>query len=128
MSIDFLPPKFSRVTAVDLVVPVRGKPDLVDPTNGFVVVPAFVELHLRRDEGLPAGDREYAYASVSGPRRLKSGVEGKSIRTVGWERPRNRGVRRTVARPPWLAQELYDLMPAGWSMRLVSLTDEAVIR
>ncbi|MFE5140378.1 hypothetical protein ACFRDV_22320 [Streptomyces fagopyri] len=126
--IDFLPETFSRITAVNLVVPVSGKPDLVDPHNGFVVVPAFVELYLRRDEGLPGTDREYAHASVSGPRRLKSGSEGRSISSFGWERPRNRGGRRTVARPPWLAQELYDLMPAGWSMRLVNLTDEAVIR
>lgn len=126
MSIDFLPERFSRVTQTDLVVPVTGRPDLMDPSTGRVIIPAFVQLHLRRNEGVPTGDREYAMVSVSGPRRLKSGGAGKQITSFGWDRARNRGARGHVDRPDWLAVTIFGLLPTGWPMRLVELTDDVV--
>jgi hypothetical protein len=124
VSIDILPESFSRVTAITRVVPVSGKPDLTDPSTGRTVVPAFVKLYLRRNEGVPGGDRDFVYVSVSGPRRLKSYAEGKQISCFGWERERNRGTRHTIDRPEWLALVIFGLMPDGWPLRLVDLTDE----
>ncbi|WPO70259.1 hypothetical protein [Streptomyces sp. KN37] len=122
MSINFLPEKFSRVTQIDVVVPVSDQPDLTDPATGRAVVPAFVQLHLRRDAGMPKGDREYAVVSVSGPRRLKSGDIGKEVTTFGWERARNNGRHGDVDRPDWLATVVSGLMPGGWPLQLVELT------
>ncbi|MEU9436541.1 hypothetical protein [Streptomyces sp. NPDC048252] len=128
MSIDFLPETFSRITVLNRVVPVSGKPDLTDPSTGRTIIPAFVELHLRLDEGTPRGIRERAYVSVSGPRRLKSGDPGKQISCFGWEKARNQGARHVIDRPDWLTNVIFELTPEGWSLSLLDLTDEAVTR
>lgn len=127
MSINFLPERFIRVTQTDVVVPVSGRPDLTDPSTGRVIIPAFVQLHLRRDVGTPRGDRETAMVSVSGPRRLKSGAAGKEITCFGWDRARNNGSRGQVDRPEWLAAVVSGLMPQGWPLYLVEIHDDTEI-
>ncbi|MFF9175919.1 hypothetical protein [Streptomyces sp. NPDC014793] len=128
MSIDFLPADFSRITVVDVVVPVSDKPDLLDPSTGRTIIPAFVEVSLRRNQGVPTGDRESAYVSVAGPRRLKSGAAGKQISCYGWDQARNRGARHVVERPDWLSLVIFDLWPGGWPLSLVELTTPEPVR
>ncbi|MEV5347129.1 hypothetical protein [Streptomyces achromogenes] len=128
MSIDFLPERFARVTQTDVVGPVYGRLDLLDPSTGRTLIPALVQLHLRRTEGAPSGDREYAMVSVSGPRRLKSGSEGRQITCFGWEKARNSGARAVVDRPEWLTLTICGLLPEGWSLSLVDMGDEEPAR
>lgn len=116
-----LPDSFTRVTAVQRVVSVTGKPDLIDPITGRVVIPALVELHLRRDEGVPGGTREYAYVGVTGPRRLKSRRPGHQITSNGWQRARGDDYRPGAVRPEWLTDELAALLPDGWDSALLDL-------
>ena len=121
MTIAFLPDSFTRAVGLDVVVPVSGRPDLTDPSNGRIVIPARVEMHFRRDEGTPRGIREYVHVSVVGPRRLKSGDAGQPIVSIGWERCRVEGRRGYVDRPDWLTDLIADEFPEGWNAALVEL-------
>ncbi|MEU2730062.1 hypothetical protein ABZ650_20330 [Streptomyces griseoviridis] len=131
MTIHFLPESYVRAIGLDIVVPVSGCPDLMDPSNRRIVIPARVEMHFRRDEGTPRGDREYVYVCVVGPRRLKSGEPGKPIASTGWERSRVEGRWGYVDRPDWLTGLIAAQFPKGWSASLAELeaerhsTDEA---
>jgi len=121
MSDLLLPSVFTRVTVVQRVVPVIGRPDLTDPITGRVVIPALVELHLRREEGVPGGLRERAYAGVTGPRRLKSRAAGQRITSGGWQQARGDGYRPEAIRPDWLTDVLAKLLPDGWDPALIEL-------
>lgn len=121
MSIDFLPAVYTRATATALAVPVSNVPDLTDPSNGRVVIPARVEISLKLIEGTERGDRAYAYVAVIGPRRLKSGAAGKPITSIGWELVLNDGPLGCVVRPDWLTFLLADHRPNSWSPRLLDL-------
>ena len=121
MSINFLPAIYTRATKTTVVVPVTGKADLADPSNGRIVIPARVEIDLTLFEGTERGDRAYAYVAVIGPRRLKSGAAGQSITSIGWEAVRNDGLRGYVARPDWLTNLLADYLPMGWDTALLDL-------
>ncbi|MFJ7999048.1 hypothetical protein ACIQ7D_18135 [Streptomyces sp. NPDC096310] len=123
MSIDFLPEEFSRATKTTVVVPVSGKDALADPPSGRVVIPARVEISLTLFEGTSRGDRAYAYVSVTGPRRLKSGAIGKPITSFGWEKARNDGRCGYAARPGRLTNLLDDYLPMGWDPALLDLTE-----
>jgi hypothetical protein len=116
-----LPESFTRVTAVQRVVPVTGRPDLTDPVTGRIVIPTMVDLYLRRDEGVPGGTREYAYVGVTGPRRLKSRAVGQRITSGGWQQARGDGYRPGAIRPDWLTEVLADLLPDGWTPALLDL-------
>ena len=126
MTIHFLPDEYSRVTQTTVVVPVSGWDPLTDPSNGYVVLPARVEITLRRDEGTSRGDRTSAHVAVVGPRRLKSGATGKPITVIGWERARNEGPRGYVARPDQLTAVLAENLPGGWDPTLLELPKPAV--
>ncbi|MFJ1653487.1 hypothetical protein ACIOC2_19280 [Streptomyces sp. NPDC088337] len=122
MSDLLLPASFSRVTVFQRVVPVTGRPDLTEPITGRIVIPALLELHLRRDEGTPNGTRERAHVAVTGPRRLKSQQPGKPITSIGWHCANGDDYRRGAARPDWLTEELAGLLPDGWDPALLDLT------
>ncbi|MFJ2719404.1 hypothetical protein [Streptomyces sp. NPDC087437] len=111
------------MTVFQRVIPVTGRPDLTDPITGRIVIPALVELHLRRDEGTPKGTREYAYVSVTGPRRLKSRQPGKPITSTGWHRANGDDYRHRAVRPDWLTEDVAGLLPGGWDPALLDLTD-----
>jgi hypothetical protein len=121
VSIDFLPDEYSQATNTTIVVPVYGRDDLTDPSNGRIVVPARVEISLTLIEDTARGDRTHAYVAVIGPRRLKSGAFGKPITTIGWEKGRNDGPRGYVPRPNWLTLLLADRLPMGWDPKLLDL-------
>lgn len=126
MTIHFLPDQYTRATSADIAVPAErpSRDALTDPSDGHVVIPARVEIHLTRIEGTERGDRYHAYVAVIGPRRLKSGAVGKQITTVGWERSRNDGPRGYVDRPDWLTALLAEHLPAGWNPALLDLPTE----
>ncbi|MEU9611841.1 hypothetical protein AB0D56_09850 [Streptomyces sp. NPDC048209] len=110
MPIDFLPEQFDRATQTTIVVPVSGHADLGDPSTGRTLIPAHVEIFVKRIEGGPKA-RTFTYVSVTGPRRLKSGKAGKAITSFGWERARNDGRHGNVDRPDWLTAVLDEHMP-----------------
>lgn len=121
MSDLLLPDTFTLVTVVQRAVPVTGRSDLTDPITGRTVIPALVELHLRREEGVPGGVRERAYVAVTGPRRLKSRAAGQRISSGGWQQARGDGYRSGAIRPDWLTDVLVELLPDGWNPALVDL-------
>ncbi|MFJ4932377.1 hypothetical protein ACIP8U_00700 [Streptomyces pseudovenezuelae] len=121
MTITFLPESYVRAVGLDIVVPVSNRPDLTDPSNRRIVIPARVEMHFRRDEGTPRGTREYVHVAVIGPRRLKSGEAGKPITSIGWESCRVEGRWGYVDRPEWLTDLLADEFPESWNPSLVEL-------
>lgn len=121
MTITFLPETFTRVTGLDLVIPASGHPDLTDPSNRRIVIPARVELRFLREEGTPRGTREWVHVAVIGPRRLRSEEAGKPITSIGWERSRIEGRWGYVNRPDWLTDLIADEFPEGWDPSLVQL-------
>jgi hypothetical protein len=108
-----LPALFSRITTINLVVPVVDQPDITDRTTRRVVIPAVVELHLHRQEGTDEGTRQWGFVSVTGARRLKSGAVGDQISTVGWS--------KAHGRPDWLTDVITTLLPDGWDPALLDL-------
>lgn len=110
MTIDFLPEQFDRATQTTIVIPVTGRPDLGDPSNGRVLIPAHVEIYVKQIEGGPSA-RIFTSVGVTGPRRLKSGSPGKPITSFGWDRVRNDGRHGYVDRPDWLTAVLAEHMP-----------------
>lgn len=122
VSIHFLPDVYTRATETTVVVPVSGHPDLTDPSNRRVVIPARVEISLTLIEGTARGDRLYAYVAVIGRRRLKAGNGGMSITSTGWEAARNEGfLSGYVDRPDWLTELLAEHLPVGWDPSLLDL-------
>lgn len=107
-------------TAITVVVPASGGQDLRDPITMRTVVPMAVELELTRVE-TPDNVREYAHVSVHGPRRLKSGEQGKPINSLGWEAATQYGARGYVDRPAWLTELIAAHMPEVWPLSLVEL-------
>lgn len=112
---------YERRTVLAVVAPAPGARDLHDPITGCIVVPRVVELELTRVE-TPDSDREYAHVSVHGPRRLKSGQEGKGIDSLGWEAASQTGPHGYVFRPDWLTGLLAEHLPEGWHRSLLNLT------
>lgn len=129
MSMYHLPNTYTRVTKTTVIVPVQDKPDLHEPRSWrkpeawLTVIPARVEVTLRMSEGTERGDQSHAFVSVIGPRRLKSGAEGKEICTTGWEKVRIDGGHAFILRPDWLTQLLAENLPWGWDPSLMNLQE-----
>jgi hypothetical protein len=113
MSDMILPRSFTKVTRSTVVVPAPDEVGvLFDPTTGRTVVPARVEMSLRWDCGTDRGDRVFAYVAVVGPRRLKSGADGREIYATGWEDEVVEGRYGYRYRPQWLTDLIAEHLPA----------------
>jgi hypothetical protein len=77
-------------------------PDLTDPVTGRTVVPDIVEIRLTHIEGEAVTGGAWAAVAVTGPRRLRSGLPGRDITSVGWHQQAKDG----APRPGWLTDLL----------------------
>lgn len=112
-----------RITEL-VIVHAVGATDLTDPVTRRTVIPQIVELELNRLT-TPDEDREWANVRVLGPRRLKSGLPGKDISSLGWEGASRYGCYgATSTRPEWLTTQLSEVLPDGWARHLLDLPSD----
>lgn len=108
-----LPETFTKVTKSTVVVPAPADAGVMfDPTTGRTVIPARVDMSITWLYGTDRGDRAYAYVTVTGPRRLKSGEDGQPITVHGWEDEVIEGSYGHRYRPTWLDELIAAHLPA----------------
>lgn len=120
---DDLPVEYYEIrTEVTVIVPASGAKDLTDHYTRRIVIPERVELGLNRIV-TPDETREWAYVSVHGPRRLKSGIPGQEISSYGWQDAVTESYDGApTSRPDWLTTLITEHLPEGWTPVLVDLT------